>query len=67
MAGSATKQFHRYDEADLSARRHLPEMNRCSDGFAKQRGAAMWDFINILYREYCLARLNEMRRFELSR
>ena len=31
-----------------------------------QRGAAMWNFINLLYREYCLARLNEMRRFEVS-
>jgi len=31
----------------------------------QQRGAAMWDIINILYREYCLARLNEMRQFEL--
>jgi len=26
----------------------------------------MWDIINILYREYCLARLTEMRRYELS-
>lgn len=31
-----------------------------------QRGAAMFKIINILYREYCLARLNEMRRFECS-
>jgi hypothetical protein len=29
-------------------------------------GAAMWNIINILYREYCLARLAEMRRFELK-
>ena len=26
----------------------------------------MWNLINILYREYCLARLREMRRFTLS-
>jgi len=26
----------------------------------------MWDFINDLYREYCLARLQEMRRYELT-
>jgi hypothetical protein len=34
--------------------------------FAKRRGAAMWNIINILYREYCLARLTEIRRFELN-
>jgi hypothetical protein len=27
----------------------------------------MWELINVLYREYCLARLVEMRRFELTR
>jgi len=32
----------------------------------EQRGAIMWDIINILYREYCLARLIEMRQFELT-
>jgi hypothetical protein len=26
----------------------------------------MWDIINILYRKYCLARLTEMRQFELT-
>jgi len=26
----------------------------------------MWDIINVLYREYCLARLTEMRQFELT-
>jgi len=26
----------------------------------------MWDFINVLYREYCLARLVEMRQLELK-
>jgi hypothetical protein len=30
----------------------------------QQRGAIMWDIINILYREYCLARLTEMRQFK---
>lgn len=34
---------------------------------AKQRGAVMWNIINNLYREYCLARLNEMRQYELTR
>jgi len=29
-------------------------------------GNNMWDFINDLYREYCLARLQEMRRYELT-
>jgi hypothetical protein len=29
-------------------------------------GAVMWDLINTLYREYCLARLAEMREFELT-
>lgn len=33
---------------------------------AKQRGAVMWNIINLLYREYCLARLNEMRQYELT-
>jgi hypothetical protein len=28
--------------------------------------SAMWDFINVLYREYCLARLVEMRQLELK-
>jgi len=32
---------------------------------AKQRGVAMWEIINTLYREYCIARLNEMRQSEL--
>jgi hypothetical protein len=26
----------------------------------------MWALFNILYREYCLARLVEMRKFELT-
>jgi hypothetical protein len=26
----------------------------------------MWDFINVFYREYCLARLVEMRQLELK-
>jgi hypothetical protein len=25
---------------------------------------AMWDFINTLYRDFCLARLQEMRKLE---
>jgi hypothetical protein len=32
-----------------------------------QRGAAMFNIINLLYREYCLARLSEMRQFQLYR
>jgi hypothetical protein len=32
----------------------------------ERRGAIMWAIINILYREYCLARLTEMRQFELT-
>jgi hypothetical protein len=65
-AGSATKQLEPPDEAILSARRSPPETNRWFDGLTNQRGSAMWDIINILYREYCLARLTEMRRFELG-
>ena len=30
-------------------------------------GAIMWAIINVLYREYCLARMSEMRQFELRR
>jgi hypothetical protein len=33
----------------------------------QQRGSVMWSLINALYREYCRARLAEMRRFELIR
>ena len=29
-------------------------------------GLIMWALIDILYREYCLARLQEMRKFEVS-
>jgi hypothetical protein len=38
----------------------------CLIDSSKQRGAVMWNIINILYREYCLARLNEMRQYELT-
>jgi hypothetical protein len=31
----------------------------------KQWGSVMWAILNIFYRKYCLARLQEMRRFEL--
>jgi hypothetical protein len=33
----------------------------------KQRSWAMWELINALYREYCRARLSEMRKFGLAR
>jgi hypothetical protein len=33
----------------------------CSSG-----DSAMWDFINNLYRDYCLARVQEIRKYELS-
>jgi hypothetical protein len=32
----------------------------------QQWGSVMWAFIDGLYREYCLARLQEMRKYELS-
>jgi hypothetical protein len=32
----------------------------------KQRGAIMWSLISLMYREYCRARLLEMRRFRLA-
>jgi hypothetical protein len=35
-------------------------------GHDQQWGSVMWAFIDRLYREYCLARLQEMRKYELS-
>lgn len=32
----------------------------------QQWGSVMWAFIENMYREYCLARLQEMRKYELS-
>jgi len=32
----------------------------------KQRGSIMWTIISFLYRQYCLARLVEMRRYRLA-
>jgi hypothetical protein len=32
----------------------------------KQRGTIMWALISLLYREYCRARLTEMRKFRLA-
>jgi hypothetical protein len=52
------KPFSRSDEAAV---KHI----NASMPRDKQWGAAMWNIFNILYRKYCLARLNEMRRFEL--
>ena len=68
-AGSDDETDGQTNEAILPDRRRRPETNRCSDlhRWIKQRGAIMWDFINVLYREYCLARLTEMRRLELNR
>jgi hypothetical protein len=31
----------------------------------QQRGSIMWAILNILYREYCRARLVEMRKLQL--
>jgi hypothetical protein len=60
------KQLERIDETVFSAWRRQPETGQWSDAYAKQWSSVMWDIINILYREYCLARLTEMRRCELS-
>jgi hypothetical protein len=35
----------------------------CSD---QQRGSIMWAIFNIMYREYCRARLVEIRKFTLQ-
>jgi hypothetical protein len=32
----------------------------------EQRGQVMWTLLNILYCEYCLARLTEMRQYSLT-
>jgi hypothetical protein len=33
----------------------------------KQRGAIMWKLLSVLYREYCRARLAEIRKYNLAK
>jgi hypothetical protein len=53
-------------EAIFQFRRRPAETNLRFDGFTNNGVLPMWKIINALYREYCLARLNEMRRLELN-
>jgi hypothetical protein len=54
-------------EAVFLSPRSAPEMNGVQAHSAEQRSWAMWELINALYREYCRARLSEMRKFGLAR
>ncbi|WP_225711988.1 hypothetical protein [Bradyrhizobium semiaridum] len=44
-----------------------PKQSGISLSPLNQRGLAMWDFINTLYRDYCMARLQEIRKLELAK
>jgi len=46
--------------------RNVPETNGVQITPAKQWSSAMWELINALYREYCRARISEMRKFSLA-
>ena len=58
--GGPTKPFSWFGEDNVKRTAALIEPGQT-------RGAIMLNIINILYREYCLARLNEMRQYELTR
>ena len=56
------------EETSSPVLRNHPETKRRSDCPCRdsKQGAAMWNIINMLYHEYCLACLNEMQRFEAN-
>jgi hypothetical protein len=49
-----------------SGREIVLKQPRAMVGDDQQWSSIMWALISILYREYCRARLAEMRRFELT-
>ena len=55
------------DETIFACRESRPE-NKSGLAFAHwtRRDSVMWAFINALYRDYCLARLQETRKLELA-
>jgi len=53
------------EETIFPVPRRCPETNACFDLPSQTTGVAMWEIVNTLYREYCIARLNEMRQSEL--
>jgi hypothetical protein len=58
--GMAPKPFSEIDDiVRKQTRLYAPARDQ-------QWGSVMWAFIEDLYREYCLARLQEMRKYELS-
>lgn len=54
------------DETISLAPQHTHETERDHAQPGLKRGCVMWTLIEGLYREYCLARLQEMRKSELS-
>ena len=57
--GGILKPFCRLREA-------LPKQNLIKLAYIGQRDSIMWAFIEELYRDYCLTRVLEIRKFELS-
>lgn len=47
-------------------REALPKQNLIKLAYIGQRDSIMWAFIEELYRDYCLTRVLEIRKFELS-
>ncbi|KWV60828.1 hypothetical protein AS156_27720 [Bradyrhizobium macuxiense] len=53
------------DETIFPAPRSQPETNLAQPPpYCTKGDWIMWDFINAFYREFCLARLQEMRKVE---
>ena len=46
--------------------RHIPETEKARLSPLDRGGLVMWLFIESLYRDFCLARVQEMRKFDLS-
>lgn len=53
-------------ETILPLREALPKQNLIKLAYIGQRDSIMWAFIEELYRDYCLTRVQEIRKFELS-
>lgn len=62
----AARNIFACGEAIFPAEEKIPKRHRRSVAADQTMESIMWKLIDILYREYCLARLQEMRRFNLS-
>jgi len=54
-------------EAIFPAEEEIPKQYRRSVILWSDKESIMWMIIDLLYREYCLARLQEMRKITLAR